>query len=165
MENMKTKMHHCGRMVVMHGRTKTKEYFAWRSMITRCRKYPTYLAKSIQVCEEWKLDFMKFLSDMGEAPTKLHTLDRIENNGHYCKENCRWATTKVQNRNYSQNVVIEFDGISMTVTEWAEKLKLNRHLVYDRLERGWSVERSLTTPLVMVKGRRKRKRGNLPATS
>lgn len=122
----------------------SKEYHTWAGMKVRVREYPTYIAKGIKVCDRWLESFDNFFKDMGKAPSRKHTLDRIDNNGNYCPENCRWATTKEQNNNYSQNRVIEFNGKTMNVTQWAEFLGISRHRIYQRLNKGWSVEKALT---------------------
>lgn len=134
---------------VKHNLSNTKVYTAWYAMKKRCsnhKEYHTYYENNIKVCKEWLNNFDTFFSDMGHPPTKKHTLDRIDNLGDYCKENCRWATAKEQNRNYSQNRILEARGEKMNVTEWAEKMNISRHLIYGRLVKGWDTERSIFTP-------------------
>lgn len=82
------------------GDTSHPLYATWIGMIQRCKPdgHKDYGRRGIRVCEEWKNNFLKFLEDMGERPP-FHSLDRIDVNGNYCKENCRWATADVQANN------------------------------------------------------------------
>lgn len=87
-----------------HNKSKTSEYYAWSNMIQRCsnpknKEYKNYGGRGILVSNEWKNDFNKFLKDMGEKPNKNLSLDRIDNNKGYCKENCRWTDSYEQSIN------------------------------------------------------------------
>lgn len=122
----------------------------WGAMIRRCTNrsndnYRFYGGKGIRVCARW-LDFDLFASDMGERPSSEHTLDRIDGEGNYCPENCRWATRKEQQQNKASVVKMEFNGRILCVSEWARVTGLGKAL-YARISRGWSVHDALTTPL------------------
>lgn len=104
-----------------HGRSKTPEHGAWGAMISRCRnpnvkEYKHYGGRGITVAERW-LEFANFFADMGERPSPLHSLDRINNNGNYEPGNCRWATAKEQQRNRRTTRIVKLNGKEMTITE------------------------------------------------
>jgi hypothetical protein len=80
------------------------EHGIWRGMRGRCKNkrntsYSEYGGRGISVCKEWDISFEKFYLDMGPRPSAKHSLDRIDNDGNYTKENCRWATREIQSRN------------------------------------------------------------------
>ena len=119
----------------------SRTYSSWQSMITRCTNkrchaYPRYGGRGIKVCGRWMV-FDNFLSDMGEIPDR-QTLGRIDNDGDYCPENCRWETYSQQNRNRNNNAIIEMDGVSRCQAEWEEVLGLPRGIIHQRLKAGWS---------------------------
>ena len=123
---------------------------SWSGMMARCHhksnhKYKRYGGRGISVCERWH-DYENFKKDMGERPEGT-SLDRINNDGDYCPENCRWATHKEQNRNRSDNRRIEFNGETKTLPEWADIAGISRTAFKRRLERGWDFKRALSQPL------------------
>lgn len=140
-----------GRRSKTHGMTNTRVYGIWRAMLTRCEntKHPTYIhygGRGIKVCKRWHT-FENFYTDMGDRPTLKHTLDRIDNNGHYCKKNCRWATRKEQQRNRRVNHVITFRGKTQCLSAWSEELGLMTDVINKRIAMGWPVVRAFTTPI------------------
>lgn len=135
-----------------HGMVGTRTYYAWRAMKQRCHnpnheRYKEYGARGIQVCEKWRFDFMAFMADMGEAPSSKHTIDRQDGTRGYEPGNCRWATMKEQAENTrlrSTSVFLTFQGETLTVTQWADKLNIPRHTIYGRIKGGWKTEDILT---------------------
>jgi hypothetical protein len=90
--------------------------------------------------------FENFLADMGEKPSPKHSLDRIDNNGHYTPENCRWATNHQQSRNRTDTTAFTYKGETHCLTDWCLRYSLNVKMVQQRIKRGWSIDRSLETP-------------------
>lgn len=132
-----------------HGMSRTPIHNAWMSMINRCedpktRAYKDYGARGIAVCERWHT-FENFLADMG-IPENGMTLERRENDLGYSKENCVWATKTAQANNRRSSKIIEFGGESLTQAEWERKQGLRTGQLYERLKKGWSVERAIMTP-------------------
>ena len=138
-------------MTKTHGMTNTRIYNIWKSMKRRCTKehdsYKNYGGRGITVCDEWLNSFEKFYEDMGEPTTNTHEIDRIDNDGNYCKENCRWVSPKENCRNRRNNRVITYNDETLCVSEWSERLGGSRHLVEKRLKMGWSEEKAVTTPI------------------
>lgn len=107
--------------------------------------YRKYGARGIKVCERWLESFDNFFADMGSCPPG-HTLDRIDNNGHYAPENCRWATPREQTSHTRRNHKITFNGETMNLADWARRLGVGHGVILTRLNvHGWSLERALTT--------------------
>ena len=126
----------------------TRTYNTWKDMRRRCvdknhKNHKTYYDKGIKVCEEWE-NFVNFLEDMGVRP-EGKTIDRIDSDKGYYKENCRWATPKEQANNMSRNHYLEYDGERLTISQWADKLGISYNKLNTRIHRGWSVKRALTT--------------------
>lgn len=87
-----------------HGMSKSSEFKSWAHLKSRCynikdKKYPIYGGRGIKVSNEWLNSFEQFYKDMGPKPSNKHSIDRIDNDGNYCKENCRWATPQEQSIN------------------------------------------------------------------
>lgn len=119
-------------------------------MMLRCNNasnaaFPYYGARGISVCERWH-KFVNFLADMGERP-EGKTLDRIDTNGPYSPENCRWATVGEQGSNRRSNRKFTAFGLTANLTQWAEFTGLSHGTISARLRKGWSPERIVTQPL------------------
>jgi len=123
-----------------HGKSRTRTYNSWLAMKSRCHtpadpKYADYGGRGIIVCDEWACDFERFLAEMGERPIGT-TLDRIDVNGPYSPENCRWATVKVQARNKRHHRYVTHDGKSMPLSQACEATGVNYRSALYRLNRG-----------------------------
>jgi hypothetical protein len=110
-----------GNAIRSGGRKVTPEYVAWTRMWERCTKktvasFRFYGARGIRVCDRWQ-DFKAFLADMGPRPSRTHSLDRIDSNGNYEPENCRWATPLTQGSNRRGVHKLKFRGVAMSLTQ------------------------------------------------
>lgn len=135
-----------------HGKTNTPEFCVWQSMIARCYiksqgHYYFYGGRGIRVCDEWRHSFETFLCDIGKRPSPKHSLDRIDTNGNYQVDNCKWSTATEQNRNTRRNRRITFRGETRCLSEWVEILGLNYRTLASRLKAGWDLERAMTQPV------------------
>lgn len=134
-----------------HGKYQSKAYKTYHGMISRCclptsANYKYYGAKGIVVSSEWRNSFENFYRDMGDPPSSHHSLDRVNYKLGYSKENCRWATPIEQGRNKSTNHLIVYDGAEKCMSEWSEITGLKESTISARLQRGWTVEKTLTRP-------------------
>jgi hypothetical protein len=117
-----------GNLNYKHGEGgKTKENRIWSHIINRCtcitdKKYLYYGGRGIQICDRWRNSYENFLQDMGRCPDNKSSIGRINNNGNYCLENCRWEDNKEQANNKRSNVFLEYNGIILTMKQWSEKL-------------------------------------------
>lgn len=139
---------HAVKRAKKHGCHKSRSYLSWYSMIERCtdvrhKSYSHYGGRGIGIEDPRWLSVENFVADMGERPPK-HTLERIDVERGYCKENCRWATKAEQTRNQRRNKKITFNGIEKTQAEWSRELGLSSTGIAKRLAIGWSIERALT---------------------
>jgi hypothetical protein len=133
---------------IKHSKCESPEYNTWESMIQRCNnpnsdEYKNYGGRGIIICEDWQ-SFEKFFADMGERPKGL-SIDRIDNDGNYCKENCRWATREEQSNNTSRTVFYEHDGKVQSITQWAREYNISRTTFDSRLKRGILFEEAIDT--------------------
>ena len=132
-----------------HGMTGSGTYKAWSNAKYRCvnprdRDYPKYGGRGITMCDRWVDSFKNFLADMGERPDGM-TLERQDVNGHYCPENCTWATRKVQTRNRRNTIRVEYQGVIKTLGEWCEELGLTYTSAHQMIKNGKSVDAAFAT--------------------
>lgn len=149
------------------GNVSAPEYSAWCLARTRCHNannqaFKDYGARGITMCDRWRSGegeqsgFECFIADMGDRPSPLHSLDRIDNSKGYEPGNCRWATKSEQQRNTRSNRIVALNGQEMCVAEAIEAAGsvIEIDSVVKRLNRGWSVEDAVSTPSLKRGGRR-----------
>lgn len=137
---------------VTHGKShKVSEYNIWAGMKARCRNrrsasWKRYGGRGISVDPAWADDFEAFLRDMGPRPSAAHSLDRIDVNGNYTPNNCRWATQTEQQNNKSSNRMVEAFGENLTTAEWEDRTGIRGMTIRNRLDAGWDAEEALSRP-------------------
>lgn len=134
-----------------HNMPNTRLYRIWRAIKTRCLNpkfwaYSIYGGRGITVCGEWRESFEAFRDwALANGYRDDLSIDRIDPNGNYCPENCRWITAKEQVNNTRKNCLYEFDGKSHTLAEWSELLGINYRTLHSRIHKlGWSIEDSFS---------------------
>ncbi len=133
-------------LVRTHGMESTPTYNSWARMKQRClnpeyKQYSYHGGRGISICDRW-LSFENFFADMGEKPNGT-SLDRIDNDGNYEPENCRWATPKEQVRNRRNTVWVEFNGEKMPLGELANRVGIPDNILRHRINRGCSAEQAV----------------------
>lgn len=145
----------CGR--VKHGHARrggdgrhrySLTYKVWQGIVSRCTvpsdgRFPQYGAAGIGICDRWRENFATFLADVGERPSRRHSLDRIDNTKGYEPGNVRWATRAEQARNRKSNRFVEFRGERLCITDLAQRFGLSSATLAGRLNRGWPIERAV----------------------
>lgn len=134
------------------GRDKPTEYRIWLGLKNRCYNprnpsFKRYGKRGITVSPDWADSFMKFYNDMGRRPGLEYTIDRIDNDGPYSKENCRWADIFTQANNTRKNKYISYNGQSHSISEWSRLVGLSSGTLNYRINSGWPIEKALTTKL------------------
>ena len=152
-KSKRTKDCGCGRGRIKHGRSSRNSenhatYSSWQHLKDRClnknnTEYNYYGGKGIEVCEKW-LNFTGFLEDMGDRP-RGKTIDRIDINGNYNKENCKWSTFTDQMNNTRRSRYLTYNNQKQTVAQWAKERGMNYSTLSTRLQRGWSIKRAIET--------------------
>lgn len=137
----------------LHGKTNTPTFITWQAMKQRCMdenhsSYPRYGGRDIKVCDRWLNSFENFLEDMGERPSKNHSIDRIDVDGNYEPSNCRWVYkdkkgNDIQANNRRSNVYLTFKGKTQTISMWAREIGIDRGTIQRRLNKGLSTGESL----------------------
>ena len=105
----------------------------------------SYAERGITVCKRW-LKFENFLKDMGERPSSLLSLDRKNNNGNYCKRNCRWGTKSQQQNNRRVCIYVRAVGKRLTISQWSRESKIPRSTIVKRLSVGVRPSVAVTAP-------------------
>jgi hypothetical protein len=128
----------------IHGMKNHPLYNIWKGMVSRCtnpksKDWRLYGARGISICKEW-LNIDSFIKDMGERPSKKHSLDRVDNNRGYNKDNCRWAIPKEQANNKRNNRKFLLNGESLTLSNISLKYGINIATLHRRLSLGEPIE-------------------------
>ena len=138
---------------------KTRLYNIWLHMKERCNNsnhvhFDNYGGRGIKVCAEWNKSYHAFQSWALDNGYKDNlTLERKDNDKDYCPENCKWATPKEQANNRRSNRMLSFNGETHNIEGWCKITGLPRHIVDGRLARGWSAEKTLSTPILTKGGK------------
>lgn len=132
-----------------HGMSRTREYRLWIAMKVRCYnrncpEFHMYGGRGIAMCDEWRDDFSAFLRDVGPRPGRGYSVDRIDNDGNYEPGNVRWATMRQQSNNTRRNVILTYDGKTLTLAQWARYLGINIETVKQRYHTGRPVDEVLS---------------------
>lgn len=143
------------------------EYAVWQGMKQRCLNpnhtaYKYYGGRGIKIHDSWANSYEKFLSDVGNRPSLLHTLDRIDNNGDYMPGNCRWITRRDQCQNRKNNYLITFRGITRSLSDWSEITGIPTHTLRRRVQNKVPTEIILNKHLIP---RKKKKKLKIPRTN
>ena len=140
-----------GKLNTHHGMSRQPEYNSWRGIRDRCLnprdgKYKWYGGRGITICEQWFQSFENFFTDMGPKPHPKMTIERIDNNLGYNKENCTWATRTEQSRNRRFNVNIHLWDQTKCIAEWSRILNISDGTIRGRIKHGWEPIRAILTP-------------------
>ena len=136
-----------------HGKTNTRLYTIWKNVHARCLNanhddYKNYGDRGITICDEWLHNFERFEEwSLCHGYNDSLSLDRIDVNGNYAPDNCRWVTQKTQCNNTRKNIFATIDGRTQTLKQWCEEFGLKYGTIASRVSRGWDPVTALTTPV------------------
>lgn len=135
-----------------HNMGHSSEYKIFYDMLKRCHNpnsshYHNYGGRGVSVCEEWRESFELFYTHIGPRPSTAHSVDRIDNNLGYQPGNVRWSTDIEQANNKRNTTRLSYNNMTMTLREWSEYTGIKLRSLRCRVDRGWSAERILTTPI------------------
>lgn len=140
----------CGcRRGEVHESSSTRQYRIWQGIKRRCyykkgEDYPRYGGRGIKVCDRWKYSFSNFWNDMNDGYKQDLSLDRINNDGDYCKENCKWSTNTEQSRNRRGNIFVSINGVKISFTELSEFFGIRTQKLYDRIFiLNWDIKKAI----------------------
>jgi hypothetical protein len=133
--------------ITRHNMSTSSEYASWEAMKSRClnsknRFYYNYGGRGIKVCEEW-LDFKNFIKDMGNKPNKNYSIERINVNGNYCPENCKWSDRYEQDRNRRNSVKFFINGEYKILMDIARENNLHQQTIKSRLLKGMTIKEAI----------------------
>lgn len=138
------------RRATKHGYSKEPWYTSYKNMMQRCYlpsnpNFPIYGGRGIKVCDEW-LNIENFATWVSESGYERGlTIERKDPNKDYCPDNCTWATPREQANNRRNTLMLEHNGITLPLADWAERLGINRHTLWSRIKKqGWSVDKALS---------------------
>lgn len=132
-----------------HGMSRTRLYGIWENIKTRCQNpksddYHRYGGRGITICPEWRDSFEAFRDwALANGYRDDLTIERIDTDGDYFPENCKWATMKEQSNNRRSNVPITYNGKTQTIAQWAAEIGITHMTLWKRLKRGWPIEKAL----------------------
>jgi len=134
---------------VKHNAIGTREYITWTNIKARCtnpnnNSYHNYGGRGITVCDKWLKSFENFYEDMGICP-KGFSIERVNNDKGYNKDNCIWASSKTQSMNRRSNFIINYKGEEKPLKEWCEDLNLEYKKVFARIKQlGWTIDKAFS---------------------
>jgi hypothetical protein len=135
-----------------HGESKTALYYRWKNIKQRCfnsknPEWKNYGNRNITICNEWENDYTKFRDwALANGYKPELQIDRIDNNGNYEPNNCRWVNQSINQNNKRNNYFVTYMGTKKTITEWAKIVGIHRDTIDHRIQKGWSVKKTFETP-------------------